>query len=53
VELRDQLSGMTLDIWGDATAVTVDEVHHEEIGVSIVDMRDRGALTGAPSSFSM
>ena len=41
MKLGDQLAGMTLNAWRDATAVVVDEVHHQEIGLGMVDQRDR------------
>ena len=47
MQLRDQLAGVALHALGDAAAVGLDEVHDEEIGIGIVDMRDRAAPTGA------
>jgi hypothetical protein len=40
VELRDQLRGVTLDACADSAAVILDEVHHKQIGVGIMHMRD-------------
>jgi hypothetical protein len=40
VELREELSGMMLNTWRDAAAIIVNEIHHEKIGVGIVDMRN-------------
>ena len=41
MQFRDQLAGVALHALGDAAAVGLDEVHDEEIGIGIVDMRDR------------
>src|SRR3990172_10601717 len=40
MEVRDQLARVALDARSDPAAVMRDEVHHEEEGVGVVNMRD-------------
>ena len=41
MELSDQLARVTLDARRDPAAVILDEIHHDEAGVGVMDMRDR------------
>ena len=41
MQRSDQLAGVALHALGDAAAVGLDEIHDEEIGIGIVDMRHR------------
>ena len=41
MQFRDQLAGVALHALGDAAAVGLDEIHDEEIGIGIVDLRHR------------
>ena len=41
VQRRDQLAGVALHALSYAAAVSLDEIHDEEIGIGVMDMRHR------------
>ena len=40
MKLGDQLAGVALDARRDDAAVIIDEVHHQQIGLGMMDARD-------------